>query len=529
MANTRYFIINPDILRETQIPVPSREDWIQQSKLSSRRDEGRLPSVGIKNGHDLLHHLCYLEPNGYKLVLAGNQTENELIEILDKLKLTYLGKALPVYAMSVYDPVRYRDISFRQPHTDRYKKYGIRIASFGIRSDDHAQSALVALKVLLDIPDETCSMHPVLNHGSSPFSDQLCQAANTMGFQIITLPEIHTPRVHAPQKKQSASALMRVDYTDRNQDDPLHQTLPSHASPTQQIKYYLDQLYFITHQGGAEKGFAHRINEKLSILATLRGRFPHEHDALVNSNFDYRELFALFPDWQDLQDLQKTVFERRGDTDHGLIKSSYHAMPFVDCALFTPVISTLQRTNPLHELLNEKFNDLIKTLGMLKLAGEYIQQQAIYDDGTQLITLYHSLLRCLENFKKNIYSRYNQGQSYTIPQSQINEFKNEFIDSIHQYDRILIKYRSFWKALIINISLALTGIGLIFIAIKLIHSKISTNRFQFFYSHSNSEIVVAKLEKMVSILCDRDLPKAMSDIPSPKSSSDPNIAAAATL
>lgn len=72
---------------------------------------------------------------------------------------------------------------------------------------------------------------------------------------------------------------------------------------------------------------------------------------------------------------------------------------------------------------------------------------------------------------------------YTMPISDdIVRFKNEFKVLLHSKDKEMSEYRLAWKTILKNIAIALTGVGLIAIVGKLIHSKVTEDRARLFFS-----------------------------------------------
>lgn len=71
--------------------------------------------------------------------------------------------------------------------------------------------------------------------------------------------------------------------------------------------------------------------------------------------------------------------------------------------------------------------------------------------------------------------------SYEKKQIEEPKFKEEFNKLLHSQDHIMSKHRATWKPILVNIDIALTGVGLLAIGIKLAHDKLSTGQATFFY------------------------------------------------
>lgn len=75
----------------------------------------------------------------------------------------------------------------------------------------------------------------------------------------------------------------------------------------------------------------------------------------------------------------------------------------------------------------------------------------------------------------------NQFFAQAQEQQNFKEFQSRFLAILNSKKQEIITYRVAWKTIISNISIALTGLGLLFIAGKLIHSKRTEGRALFFF------------------------------------------------
>ena len=86
------------------------------------------------------------------------------------------------------------------------------------------------------------------------------------------------------------------------------------------------------------------------------------------------------------------------------------------------------------------------------------------------------------------------------PTSTFDEFKNEFLKLLHSKDAIMNKHRAFWRPIVLNIAIALTGVGLFVLAGKLVQSKITTGKCSLFCTTTKRERQVNKIQKIVDKL-----------------------------
>lgn len=87
-------------------------------------------------------------------------------------------------------------------------------------------------------------------------------------------------------------------------------------------------------------------------------------------------------------------------------------------------------------------------------------------------------------------------------QRNFAEFEPRFSTLLHSKDKEMSAYRISWGTIVANIAIALTGVGLLFIAGKLIHSKVTENRALFFFQKSKTtgEEKIADVEHAASLI-----------------------------
>jgi hypothetical protein len=73
----------------------------------------------------------------------------------------------------------------------------------------------------------------------------------------------------------------------------------------QKVTDRLTQLVSIIFEDGAQRGYAKWIGIQLEHLRTLKQENTTEHDQLINSNAQYKKLLDMFPDWIDINNLQR--------------------------------------------------------------------------------------------------------------------------------------------------------------------------------------------------------------------------------
>ncbi len=67
----------------------------------------------------------------------------------------------------------------------------------------------------------------------------------------------------------------------------------------------LGQLKFVIFGDGAQRGYGKTIGDQFPYLIEMRKENPEEHDKFIASNEQYKKLYEMFPDWKDVNHLQK--------------------------------------------------------------------------------------------------------------------------------------------------------------------------------------------------------------------------------
>jgi len=67
----------------------------------------------------------------------------------------------------------------------------------------------------------------------------------------------------------------------------------------------LGQLEFVIFEDGAQRGYGKTIGQQFPYLIELRNENPEEHDKLIASNEQYKKLYEMFPEWKEVNNLQR--------------------------------------------------------------------------------------------------------------------------------------------------------------------------------------------------------------------------------
>ena len=67
----------------------------------------------------------------------------------------------------------------------------------------------------------------------------------------------------------------------------------------------LSQLANIVFEDGAQRGYGKHISSYLKKLVDLKKENTTEHDQLISTNEQYKNLLTMFPDWTDAKNLQR--------------------------------------------------------------------------------------------------------------------------------------------------------------------------------------------------------------------------------
>jgi len=73
----------------------------------------------------------------------------------------------------------------------------------------------------------------------------------------------------------------------------------------EKLKSRLGNLEIIIFGDGAERGYAQTICGQLQELIKLREKNLEEHNKFIDGNKNYSELYKMFPNWTDTNNLQK--------------------------------------------------------------------------------------------------------------------------------------------------------------------------------------------------------------------------------
>jgi ankyrin repeat protein len=148
-----------------------------------------------------------------------------------------------------------------------------------------------------------------------------------------------------------------------------------------------------------------------------------------------------------------------------------------------------------------KYNDLVPYLFNPK--EEFFHKiQAMHDYGVLLRNQGASKGQVAIELASKLTTMANEFFDQKPEQRNFAEFEPRFSALLHSKDKEMSAYRISWGTIVANIAIALTGVGLLFIAGKLIHSKATENRALFFFqkSKTTSEEKIADVEHAASLI-----------------------------
>ncbi len=150
--------------------------------------------------------------------------------------------------------------------------------------------------------------------------------------------------------------------------------------------------------------------------------------------------------------------------------------------------------------LSKAYNRLQKTIANMNTYGEKLKREGEPHKGETLVELSKKLEQTAED-------NLSQLNSDNFP-----AFKQQFSTLLHSEDATLSQYRPAMNTIFANILLALTGIGLLLIAGKLIHSQFTEGRALFFYQKekTTSENKVLCVERELTMMENTYNPESMS-------------------
>lgn len=140
-------------------------------------------------------------------------------------------------------------------------------------------------------------------------------------------------------------------------------------------------------------------------------------------------------------------------------------------------------------LLLSPRGDLCRTLNDLESYGVYLREQGSVDKSSAVSSTATQLQELVNNYRE-------QG----CPLRELNNFKNEFNRLLHSQDQLMRQYRINWNTIAFNLTIALTGIGGVLMAAKLIYSYNTDGRALFFGQNklTSSEELVASVDSSLS-------------------------------
>lgn len=131
----------------------------------------------------------------------------------------------------------------------------------------------------------------------------------------------------------------------------------------------------------------------------------------------------------------------------------------------------------------EEIKPLIETLNQLFAHGLYLL--------TKDIEKAHVAINLATDLKKDL--RDFMDLSPKERKQKKSQFKQQFINKLHSKDDVMTTHRAYWKVIIANILIALTGIGLIALGVQY-----ATNG-HCFYAKTKRENLVDSIEKTTEL------------------------------
>jgi ankyrin repeat protein len=147
------------------------------------------------------------------------------------------------------------------------------------------------------------------------------------------------------------------------------------------------------------------------------------------------------------------------------------------------------------------YHDLVPYLFNSK-DGFFYKIQAMHNYGVLLRDQGASKGQVAIDLASQLATMANEFFDQAAEQRNFAEFEPRFSALLHSKDKEMSAYRISWGTIATNIAIALTGVGILFIAGKLIHSKVTENRALFFFqkSKTTSEEKIADVEYAASLI-----------------------------
>ena len=166
-----------------------------------------------------------------------------------------------------------------------------------------------------------------------------------------------------------------------------------------------------------------------------------------------------------------------------------------------PTIKNNEGSRALEIATRMKYNDLVPYLFNPK--EEFLHKiQAMHDYGVLLRNQGASKGQVAIDLAGKLTTMANEFFGQKPEQRNFAELEPQFSALLHSKDKEMSAYRISWGTIVANVAIALTGVGLLLIAGKLIHSKVTENRALFFFqkSKTTSEEKIADVEHAASLI-----------------------------
>jgi ankyrin repeat protein len=150
---------------------------------------------------------------------------------------------------------------------------------------------------------------------------------------------------------------------------------------------------------------------------------------------------------------------------------------------------------------NMGYHDLVPYL--LNPKDEFFQKiQAMHNYGILLRDQGVSKGQVAIDLASDLTAKAHQFFEQEPAQRNFAEFEPRFSALLHSKDQEMSAYRIAWGTIVANIAISLTGVGLLFISGKLIHSKVTEGRALFFFqkNRTTSEEKIADIEQSAHLI-----------------------------
>lgn len=143
----------------------------------------------------------------------------------------------------------------------------------------------------------------------------------------------------------------------------------------------------------------------------------------------------------------------------------------------------------------KRLSNLYNKIELMEQYGKQLKDEGAHEKGVAAIHLADVLKTKLDNFLSNV--------SKSKPtQERIDAFKEDFTIKLHENDELMHSHRALWKPIIVNILIALTGVGFLALLINMACEAVHVNQQnkepklnQFlFFAKTNTQLIGDSIE-----------------------------------